>query len=350
MARFITRIYLVTQFQNFFNKVVKPLIKGTVAKIKVNGELVEMDASDRSVNIEIPEGAEYSLAKAETAAEGFFATYHLTKNGENVGEAINIPKDYLVKEAVVKVVETENEPVEGYAVGEKYIDFTVNTKNKDGNETHLYINVGDIVKPLALEEVDPDTKLLNPLHFVFGKLNFEARRTVASVDIIDDLRKAQLSRMEGAFIQVNSIGNVNNANGLYKVAKYKCKMTAVTQNGIAKDMLCVFGLGYLYPIESILLDENTYIVKRGDKNFFEFEPHAAGYAGAGQHDAFRIFNEEGMLVDDGGDATTFVFEPESELFNGNDELDCYVLEPVETEEKRDINFGEGARPDVVINL
>ncbi len=140
---FVTRAYLVVQFKNFWTFIQSKFIK----KIKVNGEEVAVNAEDGSVNIEIPEGAEYSLAKAETAAEGFLATYHLTKNGENVGEAINIPKDYLVKEAAVKTVETENEPVEGYAVGEKYIDFTVNTKGKDGNETHLYIRVADLVKP-----------------------------------------------------------------------------------------------------------------------------------------------------------------------------------------------------------
>ncbi len=143
MARFVTRSYLLVQFKNFWNFIQSKFVK----KIKVNGEEIAVNAEDGSVNIEIPEGAEYSLAKAETAAEGFLATYHLTKNGENVGEAINIPKDYLVKDAAVKTVEAEDDPVEGYAVGEKYIDFTVNTKGKDGNETHLYIRVADLVKP-----------------------------------------------------------------------------------------------------------------------------------------------------------------------------------------------------------
>lgn len=88
---------------------------------------------------------EYSIVKAETAESGYTASYNLTKNGVNTGATINIPKDYLVKSATVKTVEVENIPVSGYKVGDKYIDFIVNTTDNTGNESHIYLLVNELV-------------------------------------------------------------------------------------------------------------------------------------------------------------------------------------------------------------
>ena len=93
----------------------------------------------------IPAAPEYSLVKAETAVEGFAASYNLTKGGVNVGDTINIPKDYLVKSASVKTVESADTPVSGYKVGDKYIDFVVNTTDGTGNESHIYLAVNELV-------------------------------------------------------------------------------------------------------------------------------------------------------------------------------------------------------------
>ena len=93
----------------------------------------------------LPEAAEYSIVKAETAEEGYAASYNLTKDGVNVGATINIPKDYLVKSGEVKTVETADTPVSGYKVGNKYIDFVVNTVDGTGNESHIYLLVSDLV-------------------------------------------------------------------------------------------------------------------------------------------------------------------------------------------------------------
>ncbi|MGN0657070.1 MAG: hypothetical protein ACI4KR_09770 [Ruminiclostridium sp.] len=93
----------------------------------------------------IPEAAVYSIVKAETAEEGYIASYNLTKDGVNVGATINIPKDYLVKSASIKTVETADTPVAGYKVGDKYIDFVVNTAEGTGNESHIYLAVNELV-------------------------------------------------------------------------------------------------------------------------------------------------------------------------------------------------------------
>lgn len=87
--------------------------------------------------------AEYSIAKLDTATDGYLASYQLQKDGAPVGATINIPKDYLVKSASIKTAIT-NDP-SGFAEGTKYIDFVINTKVGTGNEDHIYLNVEDLI-------------------------------------------------------------------------------------------------------------------------------------------------------------------------------------------------------------
>lgn len=92
--------------------------------------------------------ADYGISKVETAS-GYFASYSLTKGGVAVGDTINIPKDYLLRSADVKICTEADNPVTGYVVGDKYIDFAVNTAADDGTVTHLYIKVNDLVSPYS---------------------------------------------------------------------------------------------------------------------------------------------------------------------------------------------------------
>lgn len=86
-----------------------------------------------------------TVEKKQTAEEGFAATYIIKQNEKQVGSSINIPKDFLVKSGTVKTVSTINQPVNGYNVGQKYLDFVVNTASNDGQESHIYILVEDLV-------------------------------------------------------------------------------------------------------------------------------------------------------------------------------------------------------------
>ena len=88
---------------------------------------------------------EYTIVKQGTAEEGFFSTYYLTKDGEQVGEKINIPKDFLVNSADILTVETADQPYEGAQVGDLYIDFVINSKNADDTASHVYLPVNELV-------------------------------------------------------------------------------------------------------------------------------------------------------------------------------------------------------------
>lgn len=85
------------------------------------------------------------VVKKATANAGYIASYQVTVDGTAVGADINIPKDYLVKSADIKVVAAADDPYAGAVVGDKYIDFVVNTVGGDGNESHIYLSVQDLV-------------------------------------------------------------------------------------------------------------------------------------------------------------------------------------------------------------
>lgn len=73
---------------------------------------------------------EYSIVEDKTSTE-YSAIYHLTKDGKNVGAAINIPKDMVVKSGTV-----ETNPTGTYLV------LTL----ANATEDKIYINVGDLIE------------------------------------------------------------------------------------------------------------------------------------------------------------------------------------------------------------
>ena len=88
-----------------------------------------------------------TVEKQTTAESGSFATYVVKQGGSQVGSKINIPKDYLVKSCSVKTCTTANVPVQGYTVGDKYIDWVINTRDGSASNEHLYLLVNEIVDP-----------------------------------------------------------------------------------------------------------------------------------------------------------------------------------------------------------
>ena len=107
-----------------------------IEKIKVNG--TEMSISSKAVDISVPE---YTITKAATADTGYAATYQLFKGATATGDKINIPKDMVVSAAELKTCATADQPVNGLAVGDPYIEMTI--ANNDGSK--IYIPVKDLV-------------------------------------------------------------------------------------------------------------------------------------------------------------------------------------------------------------
>ena len=128
-------------------------VKGQIAKTDLtNAFAEEIDAKLDSADL-----LSYEIRQQGTAESGYAATYQLfSVDGEEaataVGAKINIPKDFLVKSGSVATVTAADKATGGkfennsdFAVGDKYIDFVINTKDGSGTDEHMYINVADLV-------------------------------------------------------------------------------------------------------------------------------------------------------------------------------------------------------------
>ena len=95
------------------------------------------------------ETASYDIVRDEASNE-YAAVYHLTKNGKNIGAAINIPKDMILKSG--KVVTNPVGQNEG-----TYIELTL------ANETNdvLYVNVSDMIEYVASGSSDMDMVVID---------------------------------------------------------------------------------------------------------------------------------------------------------------------------------------------
>lgn len=105
-----------------------------------------LELAANGLKVVIPDAAVINVVKKDTANVGYIASYQVTVDGTAVGVDIDIPKDYLVKSADIKEVTAVDDPYTGAAVGDKYIDFVVNTVGGDGNESHIYLAIKDFVK------------------------------------------------------------------------------------------------------------------------------------------------------------------------------------------------------------
>lgn len=122
-------------------------IAGSATKPSVAVKISEaagnaLSLADDGLKVEIPEVKvpEYSLVKDETAANGDIATYHLTKDGSNVGVPINIPKDLVVSSGSVETFTAGALP-DGVTEAGTYIKLTLANSTKP-----LYINVSTLIE------------------------------------------------------------------------------------------------------------------------------------------------------------------------------------------------------------
>lgn len=93
-----------------------------------------MCGDDKSIYIPSSYDDSYLLCLEEVETDEYARSYILTLNGTQVGEAINIPFDKVVKSGTVKTVVADDVPYEGAVVGDKYIDLAI-----DHSDDHVYI-------------------------------------------------------------------------------------------------------------------------------------------------------------------------------------------------------------------
>lgn len=109
----------------------EPTVKVAISAAAGNALALDTDG----LKVTIPAAAEYSIVKDANAVDGYAATYRLTKGGENIGAAINIPKDMVVESGSV-----ETNP-EGQAEGTYLVLVLANA-----TEDKIYIPVGSLIE------------------------------------------------------------------------------------------------------------------------------------------------------------------------------------------------------------
>lgn len=86
--------------------------------------------------------------------QGYLSTYEIKQGSTSLGR-IDIPKDFLVKSATLETATSSNVSSLGanFSVGDKYIDFVINTKNNDDTASHIYLKVTDLVDTYEADNV-----------------------------------------------------------------------------------------------------------------------------------------------------------------------------------------------------
>ena len=114
---------------------------GNLAALDSTGNLTDSGAKPSDFLTQHQTIPDYTVSKLATAEQGYASSYVLQKDGVQVGATINIPKDMVVSGGEVKAVTTADQPYQGAAVGDKYIELTIANATQD----KIYIPVEDLV-------------------------------------------------------------------------------------------------------------------------------------------------------------------------------------------------------------
>ena len=117
--------------------------------------------------------------------------YKFQQGSTDIG-TINIPKDFLIESVTLNTCNTANSPQQGYAVGDKYFDFAINTQDNKGT-THIYVNVKDIITDGTITKNKLSSVLQNSLDAVdtnLGVLNTDTTSLKNSLIIFDNKLRA----------------------------------------------------------------------------------------------------------------------------------------------------------------
>lgn len=180
--------------------------------IDSNGDLVvDDDGFEYYTSDEVDEGFTVDVEKQTNAESGYLSTYVVKQGGSQVGVKINIPKDFLVKSASLKTATSSDLSTlgSGFSVGDKYIDWVINSKDGTGSAEHLYLNVND----LGGASVDESTltKSNNVLSVKNGgisnsKLDSTLQSAISSIS--SKVNVNQGSSNSGKYLRVDTDGTV----------------------------------------------------------------------------------------------------------------------------------------------
>lgn len=131
----------------YVGQIITVVDAGGTSIYKINNEAGDLVRVDSLAG----EAGSVIVEKLETATAGYLASYVVKQGGSKVGATIDIPKDFLVKSATTGKATAEDVAEggklfgKGFAVGDTYLDFVINTKDNDGTVEHMYVNASALV-------------------------------------------------------------------------------------------------------------------------------------------------------------------------------------------------------------
>lgn len=154
----------------------------------------------------VEEGGESgNILKSYSFYQGVLTTDTPEQKAAKKLTTVNIPKDFLVKSATVKTVEKKDEPYKGAQVGDKYIDFVINTKEGSGiTDQHIYVAINDLIHPISGAtgtEVTVTVSETNEISATINTINAAKINYVSGSETVE----AALTRIDGAVSVTGSI-------------------------------------------------------------------------------------------------------------------------------------------------
>lgn len=147
---------------------------------------------------------EVTCEKLTTPDTGYFATYVIKQGSSSsksqVGTKINIPKDYLVKSASVETCTVADVPVQGLHVGDKYLDFVVNTRDSQTStgDEHIYIPLTDFAQTYNADGTTITLSSNNTFSVASSKVSYWDGKSDLSTSDVDTEIEAYLDALAEA--------------------------------------------------------------------------------------------------------------------------------------------------------
>lgn len=171
--------------------------KNTITSIEINGKTFSIDSNGKASGTLTL--SEYTFVKADTADDGYAATYYLTKDGVQQGAKLNIFKDQVLESVTPKTCETADEPTEGLAVGDLYWDFAFQNVDK-----HIYLRVQDFF--------DSPTEG-NGINIINGVISVDTTDTTI-VDTTPTQNSTKLVQSGGVYTELSKKQNIITSTNL----------------------------------------------------------------------------------------------------------------------------------------
>ena len=174
-------------------------------KTELEGKIAAEAEARENADTALETKLSVTVEKQGTAESGYLATYVVKQNGSQVGSKINIPKDFVVKNASVKTCAEKDKPVSGLNAGDKYIDLEINTVDQTESSTHIYLPIKDMVDAYAgattttvKVEIGSDNSISASIldgSVSYSKLSSDVTGKFADLEAADTELRADISKL-----------------------------------------------------------------------------------------------------------------------------------------------------------